>query len=363
MSPRHTKAIGLMSGTSADGITAALVDVSARGVRVIRFKTYPFNARLKAAVRGAAQLSVGELSRLNYALGAQFGRAAKAILRGDSAVVVGSHGQTVWYAPDADPPNTLQIAEPAVIAEITGLTVVADFRPRDMAAGGLGAPLVPAFDVFLFGRGARRAVLNIGGIANISIVGGGTLRAAFDTGPGNCAMDCAMRAATNGQIDLDRGGKLAAIGCVDEGRLRRMLNHPYFKRRPPKSLDYSTFGPDFAARFYPRLNNRNLPDALATFAELTARTIAAAAKSRGPVAELIVSGGGALNAHLMRRLSALMSPTRVTTTAQYGLPVMAKEAACFAWLGARALERKPNHAPAGTGARGPRILGKITPKS
>ncbi len=362
---RARLAVGLMSGTSADGVTAALVELREDGVRVRRFATYPYAPALKRQVLDAPGLRAPELSRLNFALGAAFADAALKICRGARPDVIGSHGQTVWHGPNADPPNTLQIAEPAVIAERLGVPVVADFRPRDMAAGGQGAPLVPAFDLFLFGRGAPRAVVNIGGIANASLIARGRLAVAFDTGPGNVLMDEAVRRATRGRAEMDRGGRLAARGRVDERLLRRLLAHPYFKKAPPKSLDRSTFGPALLDRHFPRLNAARLPDALATLAELTARSLWFAVLENAPVpvpvAEVVVSGGGALNAHLMRRLSALFAPARVTTTAAYGLPVMAKEAACFAWLAARAREGRANSLAAATGARGPRVLGKIVP--
>ncbi len=355
-------AVGLMSGTSADGVTAALVDLSRDSVRVRRFETSRYPAGLKRLVLDAPSLSVPELSRLNFALGEQFARAALKIARGARPTVIGSHGQTVWHGPDAVPPNTLQIAEPSVIAERTGLPVVADFRPRDMAAGGQGAPLVPAFDLFLFGRGPLRAVVNIGGISNASLVGGGKLWSAFDSGPGNALMDEAVRRVTRGRAEFDRGGRLAARGRIDPLRLRRLLRHPFFKKAPPKSLDRSSFGPALLDHEFPRLSAKSLPDALATLADLTARSLWFAVLENAPdrpLKEVVVSGGGALNAHLMGLLSMMFAPVPVTTTAAYGLPVMAKEAACFAWMAARALDGEPNHAPAATGARGLRVLGKI----
>ena len=362
---RKRLAVGLMSGTSADGVTAALVEISENSVLVKKCETYPYHPRLKRRVLDAPTLRAPELSRLNFELGASFAEAALDISRGAHPSVIGSHGQTVWHGPDAVPPNTLQIAEPSVIAERTGLPVVADFRPRDMAAGGQGAPLVPAFDLFLFGRGPRRAVVNIGGISNVSLVGGGKLWSAFDAGPGNALMDEAVRRAKHGRSEMDHGGRLAARGNVDEKILKRLLTHPYFKKGPPKSLDRTTFGPALLDRYFPRVDSSDLPGVLATLAELTARSLWFGILENAPdgaaLTEIVVSGGGALNAHLMRRLSALFSPVPVTTTAAHGLPVMAKEAACFAWLAARALDGQPNHCPAATGARGVRVLGKIVP--
>ena len=352
------KAVGLMSGTSADGVTAALVIIGATEVRVIRHRTYPYSPALKKRVLGAPGLSVAELSRLNFELGEVFAAAALQIAGRLQPSVIGSHGQTVWHGPNATPPNTLQIAEPAVIAERTGVTVVADFRPRDMAAGGQGAPLVAAFDLFLYGRGPLKAVINIGGISNASLIGHGKIHAAFDAGPGNVLLDEAVRRATKGRRDYDAGGHITASGTVDQTLVRRLLAHPYFLEPPPKSLDRSTFGPMLLDRIYPRLTARQLPDALASLCELTARSLwlSILENAPGPLSEVVVSGGGALNAHLMRRLRALCAPVRVNAST---LPVMAKEAACFAWLAARALDGKTNSAPSATGARGPRILGKI----
>lgn len=357
------RAVGLMSGTSADGVTAALVDVGASGVRVLRQRTYPYPPALKRQVLEGPSLAAPALSRLNFALGERFAHAALAVSRGARPAVIGSHGQTVWHGPDDVPANTLQLAEPAVIAELTRAPVVADFRPRDMAAGGQGAPLVPAFDLFLYGKGPLKAVLNLGGIANVSLVGGGRLHAAFDTGPANALMDEAMRRATGGRREYDAGGRLAARGRVDHAALRRMLRAPYFLRPAPKSLDRTSFGPGFLSKNLPRPTRRNLPDLLATLAELTAASVwlGVIENAPGPVSELLVSGGGALNGHLMRRLSALFAPVKVRTTAAHGMPVMAKEAACFAWLAARAIQGLPNNAPAATGAAGPRVLGKIVP--
>ncbi len=356
MSPRLS--VGLMSGTSADGVTAALVTIGVSKVRVLRHRTYPYSATLKKRVLGAPGLSVAELSRLNFELGEAFAAAALKISGRRRPSVIGSHGQTVWHGPNAAPPNTLQIAEPAVIAERTGVTVVADFRPRDMAAGGQGAPLVSAFDLFLYGDGPLKAVINIGGISNATILGQGKIHAAFDAGPGNALLDEAVRRATRGRRDYDAGGRIAASGTVDPQLVRRLLAHPYFLKMPPKSLDRSTFGPTLLERLYPRLTAKNLPDALASLSELTARALwlSVLENAPGPLSEVVVSGGGALNAHLMRRLRVLFAPVRVGAS---GLPVMAKEASCFAWLAARALEGKTNNAPSATGACGPRILGKI----
>lgn len=361
--------IGLMSGTSADGVTAALVRFTGRQAAVLRCLTVPYPKSLQRRVLSARTLTVPELSRLNHELGSAFASAALLVLRGVRGVnVIGSHGQTVWHGPGETPPNTLQLAEPAIIAERTGIPVVADFRPRDMAAGGQGAPLTPAFDEYFFSRGPLKALQNIGGIANVSVVGEGRCEAAFDNGPGNCLMDAAVRLATAGRQVLDSGGRLAARGAPDERLLARLLSDPYFRKAPPKSLERSQISEKYLKKHFRAISPRGakrLPDVLATLNLFTARSIADSYRRfilpRRALAEVIVSGGGARNTTLMRNLASELHPLRLSTSDRYGLPVEAKEAACFAWLALRALQGMTNNCPAATGARGRRILGKIIP--
>ncbi|MBI5211351.1 MAG: anhydro-N-acetylmuramic acid kinase [Elusimicrobia bacterium] len=357
-------AVGLMSGTSADGVTAALVRFG-RGVKVLSCRTYPYRPAVRARVLAAAGLKAPELSRLNMELGGIFAAAARRIARDRRVAVIGSHGQTVWHGPDADPPNTLQLAEPSVIAERTGVTVVADFRPRDMAAGGQGAPLVPAFDEFLFSRGPLKALQNIGGIGNVSVAGDGGMWTAFDTGPGNCLMDLAAALGTGGRLAMDEGGRLAARGKADERRVDRLLKASFFLKPPPKSLDRGTFGKAYLAAHFGRLDRRTLPDVMATLSLLTARSIADAYRRfvfpRHAIRSVVVSGGGSRNPVLMSRLARLLRPVPVTVSDLAGMPAMAKEAACFAWMACRAVQGRPNNSPRATGAAGPRILGKIIP--
>ncbi|MBI5629255.1 MAG: anhydro-N-acetylmuramic acid kinase [Elusimicrobia bacterium] len=363
---REILAVGLMSGTSADGVTAALVRFSGRSVQVLRCRTFPYAPALKARVLTAAGLKTPELSRLNMELGEAFARAALIISRDAGPVaVIGSHGQTVWHGPKMSPPNTLQLGEPSVIAERLGIYVVADFRPRDMAAGGEGAPLIPAFDEFLFAAGPLRALQNIGGIGNVSFAGEGRLWSAFDTGPGNGLMDLAARLVSGGRLAMDSDGKLAAQGRPDLKKVEVLLTHPYFREAPPKSLDKDFFGLDFLRRRLGPLSYRRLPDIMASLSLFTARSIAQSYRLFSPrgrkIAEVVVSGGGAKNPGLMRNLRLALSPLPVVVSDRYGLPVMAKEAAGFAWMAVRAIQGKVNHCPAATGARGKRILGKITP--
>ncbi len=356
-------ALGLMSGTSADGVTAALVDFRGRSLRVLRCETTAYPPALRRRVLAAPGLSVAELSRLNFELGGFFGDAARRALRGRRASVIGSHGQTVWHGPSARPANTLQLGEPCVIAEKTGLTVVADFRPRDMAAGGQGAPLVPAFDEAFFARGPLRALLNIGGIANVSLAGRGRLWTAFDTGPGNGLLDLAASRGTGGRLRMDEDGRLAARGRADARLVETLLRAPYFRRPPPKSLDRGAFGAAYLRAHLGPAGRARLPDVLATLALLTARSIHEACGRflEGRPEEVVVSGGGALNPILLGHLRRLFAPVPVVLSDAHGLPVMAKEAACFAWLALRAARGRANNCPRATGARGARVLGKIIP--
>lgn len=353
-----------MSGTSADGVTGALVDFSARGARVLGYRTFPYPPVLRKKLLSASTLATAELSLLNFELGNRFAEAALSLSSARGRVaVIGSHGQTVWHGPNQNPPNTLQLAEPSLIAEKTGIAVVADFRPRDMAAGGQGAPLMPAFDEFLFSSGKIRAIQNVGGIGNVSIVGGGRLWTAFDTGPGNGLLDLACRLASSGRLMMDKDGRLAQKGRPDLKIVKAMMAHPYFRRTPPKSLDKDDFGLEFLRRHLGRPTIKRLPDILATLSLLTAESIGASYARYSPrkIGEVVLSGGGALNPILRRDIARRLFPIPVVLSDAYGIAVMAKEAACFAWLAVRAIEGKTNNCPAATGARGRRVLGKIIP--
>jgi anhydro-N-acetylmuramic acid kinase len=352
--------LGLMSGTSADGVTAALAEIGSGRLRVIGTLTTPYPSDLRRRVLGAAVLDAAGLARLNVELGEFFSKAARRLLvrfPRRRVAAVGSHGQTVWHGPEGRFPATLQIAEPAVLAERLGLTVVADFRPRDVAAGGQGAPLAPFLDNFLFGGGPPRALHNIGGIANVSVVGRGVRAFGFDTGPGNCLIDAAAVAATGGRLAYDRDGRLARRGRVHESAAKRLLMDPYFRRRPPKSADRGLFVPSFSRR----LGLRGV-DLVATATYFTALSIADQYRRFVPpkVRECVVSGGGLWNPVLMEHLRGLL-PMPVRTIDEFGVPNESKEAAIFALLAERTLAGRPGNLPAATGARGSRILGKIVP--
>ncbi len=360
--------LGLMSGTSADGVSVALVRVEGRSLRVLADDTFPYPRGLRERVLGAGEARAAELCSLNFELGRTFARAAKRFLQGrrlrGRLEVAGSHGQTVIHLPEGRAPSTLQLGEPAFLAEELGVPVVSDFRPRDMAAGGEGAPLIPFFDEFVFGAGPARVLQNIGGIANASLAGRGVETFGFDTGPGNCLMDLAARRLSGGRLAYDRGGALALRGRPDEARARDLLRLPFFSRRPPKSLDRSSFGPGFLARYFPARGKRPR-DLMATATYFTALSIADAYRRfvfpRVRVREAVLSGGGSLNRALVSYLRRLLHPLPVRIISDFGIAPLAKEPAAMALMAALAIEGRVNHCPKATGARGPRVLGKITP--
>lgn len=351
------RALGLMSGTSADGVSAALVRIGDRRVELMVFRTVPYPRALRERVRAAALARAPELSALHADLGRFFARAARRVLAGRRADVIGSHGQTVWHEPGR---HTLQLGEPSFIAEETGIPTVADFRPADVAAGGQGAPLVPYFDWFVFG-GRPVALLNIGGIANFTFVGrtlGETI--GFDTGPGNALLDEAMRRAFGREYDA--GGRVAASGRIDLRMLGR-LDHPYFRKPPPKSTGRELFGPAFLEERLGRELRRRPADVVATLTFFTARTIADAFErfAPRPVQEVVLSGGGAFNRTLVRHLEWMLWPAAVRPIDVYGFPPLAREPAAFALLAARTLQGRPSNVPSATGARRAVVLGKIVP--
>ena len=371
---------GLISGTSVDGIDVAIVDISGAGartkLRLLAFRTVPYPPRVRRALLAACNarsISVGEISQLNFLIGRLFGEAVtkvcgRARIPLDSLDLIGSHGQTIYHqgrATDAHGvrvASTLQIGEPAMIAELTGVTTIADFRTADMAAGGLGAPLVPFMDYILYRHPRRgRAALNIGGLANVTLIPPGARPEdvlALDTGPGNMVMDALVEHETGGRERFDRGGRVAARGRVSEPLLKRLLRHRYFAQPAPKTAGREEFGREFVAQ----LLKEKLPpeDLLATAAALTAGSIAGAIRrfARGPVHDLVVSGGGAHNAFLMRRLSDALPGVRRMTAEDFGIPGDAKEAILFAILAFHTSRKIPSNIPTATGARHPAVLGK-----
>lgn len=351
-------AVGLMSGTSCDGVSAALAEFSGRRFQVRAFRTDPYPAPVRRLLHRATELTTPQLAQLNVLLGALFAASADALLtraRVDrtEVAVIGSHGHTVYHGP-ADPiPCTLQLGDPHVIAERTTIPVIADFRSRDVAAGGQGAPLVPFFDEHFFGQGAPKALQNIGGIGNVTVVGRGIAPLAFDTGPGNCLIDLVARRITAGRQSFDSGGGLARRGRVDEAALRTLLAHPYFYKRPPKSTGPEVFNESLLVQVWGRRWIAHGFDVLATVTAFTAHAIADSYHRFVPrqPREVIVSGGGVYNRTLMAHLMRLLAPARVRSSIEYGLHPQAKESVAFAFLALRALRGRVNHLPRTTGAR------------
>lgn len=365
--------IGLISGTSADAIDAALVEVGAGGrPRILASGAAAWDDGLRDRIlrfaRRDAAVDVDDLATLDAEIGDAFAGAALALLASAGADprsirAIGSHGQTLRHRVDRAIPFTLQVGDPTRIAERTGITTVADFRRRDVAAGGQGAPLLPVLHAAAFARsGEPRAVLNLGGIANLTLLPGddGPVRG-FDTGPANCLLDATM--AASGLGARDEGGRLAAGGRVDAASLDALLADPWFAQPAPKSTGREQFNVDWlAARGGDRFAALPLPDRLATLAELSARSIANALHGIQPGTRRIVAcGGGVHNPELMARLAARLPGVAVESSAAHGIDPDFVEAAGFAWLAHLALEGQPGNLPSVTGARGPRILGAIHP--
>lgn len=375
--------IGLMSGTSADGIDAAVVRLEGAPPsltwEVLGHSHRSFSPELRAEIFACFHpdtSSVDRLCRLNFALGRAFGSAALDVARDAGLTmnkidVIGSHGQTLWHEPPIHGTgSTLQLGEPAMIAEMTGVPVVSNFRARDMAAGGQGAPLVPLADWLLLSHPTRtRAAQNIGGIANVTFLpplseNKGNSVTAFDTGPGNMLIDEAARLATNGEWNYDHDGALAAQGHIDDALLSEWLAEPYFHQKPPRTTGRELFGTQRAHEYWMQATAHGLSpnDFIATLTALTAYSIEHAYRTFLPAfpAEVIVSGGGARNSTLLLLLNERLTPARVTTSDEYGLGIEAKEAVAFAVLAYETWHDRPGNIPVATGASRAVVLGSIT---
>jgi anhydro-N-acetylmuramic acid kinase len=357
--------LGLISGTSVDGIDAALVAFDP-APRMVFGRTYPLPADLAAEVlrlsQAAAQLSLDEVGRLDTRLGQAFATAARQALHdagvaATAVTAIGSHGQTLRHDPRGPAPFTQQLGDANVIAEATGLLTVADFRRRDVAAGGQGAPLMPAFHAaVLHSADEDRAVLNLGGIANLTLLPRKGIVRGFDTGPANGLMD-AWCASHTGQ-PYDRDAAFARSGTIDESLLARLLDEAWFALPPPKSTGRDQFQMQWLQA---RLTGTPAPaDVQATLCELSAITVARSLlETQAATRRLLVCGGGVHNPLLMARLSAHLPGITVESTATLGLDPDFIEAAGFAWLARETLAGRPGNLPAVTGARGPRVLGAI----
>jgi anhydro-N-acetylmuramic acid kinase len=363
--------LGVMSGTSQDGVDAAIVEF--RGIcfqRVVATHSIqyprPLRRDLLQLSATAAPLTLAAYCELDQAVARAFAASALGVLRrarlpAGRIVALGSHGQTVYHAPTGRIRSSVQLGDPNLISALTGITTVADFRRRDMALGGQGAPLVPAFHHALFAtRDGTRCVVNIGGIANITVLRNSAAAAVtgFDTGPGNALMDEWAWRVRNWKYDA--GGRWAATGEVNQKLLRRLLRDNFFQRRPPKSTGRDYFNLQWARRRYPALGRLPAASVQRTLLELTARNIADAVERQAVAArEILVCGGGVHNRALMSRLRGLLAPRVVQSTVRHGIHPQWVEAAAFAWLAMRTLNGLPGNLPAVTGASGPAILGGI----
>jgi anhydro-N-acetylmuramic acid kinase len=369
--------VGLMSGTSLDGVSAAVVRFHADGDRhrpeVLAFEVLEFDAERRERIARALTSAVPEeYCRLNFDLGHWLADAAMVVIAQsgvprDDIAAIASHGQTVWHVPGH---STWQTGEAAVIAERTGIAVLSDFRVRDMAAGGQGAPLVPIADALLFSHESRwRALQNLGGIGNVTVVPpGGRLEGtrAFDTGPGVVVIDGVVRALRPGRrFDVD--GVMASEGTAIESVLTDALSHPYFAAPPPKSTGRELYTPAYIASFIDACRRAHPTatdaDMVATALELTARSIGDAYRRflPEPIDEVVVSGGGARNPVLTAAIARCVAPINVRRFDDVFFDGEAKEAVAFAFMGHLHLLGRPANVPSATGARGPRVLGKLTP--
>jgi anhydro-N-acetylmuramic acid kinase len=384
-------AIGLMSGTSLDGIDAALVDLTRTrwgvNAELLSFYTRPFSGetvRMILEASDPATCRIDHLARLDFYLGELFAEAANEVMRraevkARDVEFIGSHGQTVHHLPGPAKIGkkkvraTLQIGEPSVIAARTGTTVIADFRPADIAAGGEGAPLVPYVDYLLFRDPKRsRFLVNIGGIANGTLLPAGTGNPddvkASDIGPGNMIIDELVRRMTNFKETYDRDGRHAAKGKVNHKLLEELLKTGFFADPPPKSTGRERFGAKFTDSLIKSAGvsgKSGYPDHIATAVELTAESIYRHYRrfyaGDTEIHEVIVSGGGAKNLVLMDSLSRKFDPVAVASSDEYGVPALAKEAMAFAILGMETLKKRPGNLTGATGAQKRAVLGKIVP--
>jgi anhydro-N-acetylmuramic acid kinase len=372
--------VGLISGTSMDGIDAALLKITGSGtgtrIELINFICVPYEENIRRGLEGLSRnCSPADISRLDFLIGAAFADAAlrvieEAGLEKGSVDLIGSHGQTVYHNPPSRKegiPSTLQLGELDMIAETTGITTVGDFRTRDISAGGEGAPLVPYADYLLFNNTGRvRIAQNIGGIANATVI---TERlddvTAFDTGPGNMLMDRVINISTGGKKRFDEGGEYASRGEADEKLLKELLAEPYFSLPPPKSTGEELFGRERAEALVSRVNKGQIPliDLMATLLELTVKSISLSYERfifpQHNISEIIFSGGGCRNPVLMDRLRTEFRDIKCSTTDDYGIPSDAKEAAAFAILANELISGNPGNLTGVTGASHRVPLGKI----
>lgn len=362
--------IGLMSGTSADGVDAAVINIKNNKVKLLAFDTFDYSPTLRRNILELGEQKTccpADISNLNFMLGEVFADAVIKLCKKNrinlkTIDLIGSHGQTIYHNPQGKNRSTLQIGEPSIIAHKTGITTIADFRPKDMAAGGQGAPLVPFADYFLFKNNKNRAIQNIGGIANVTYLAANCKLKdiiAFDTGPGNMLIDRLVFLLTKGRQNFDRDGKIAAKGKVNTKILNQMLKHPYLRKKPPKSTGREMFGRKYTDEFYRKLSNE---DIIATATAFTVFSIIEAYRKflPGIPDEILLCGGGARNKTLVKMLKQNIK-SKILFTDDFGINSDAKEAVSFAILAYATIKGIANNVPGATGAKQPVILGKIIP--
>lgn len=373
--------IGLISGTSADGVDTAIVEINGFGtntsVKLIDFVTYPYPNYIQKRLFklfAPSICSIEEICEMNFILGDFFAQSALNIIRKlgikpYEVDLIGSHGQTICHLPDRIPRSTLQIAEPSVISNITGIITVADFRVADVAVGGNGAPLIPYVDFLLLRHKQRnRAIQNIGGISNVTVLPADCDKddiIAFDTGPGNMIIDELTRIITDGKRNYDNNGELASMGIINEILLNDMLSDPFIRRPPPKTAGRENFGAQFVQKLLEKANKLclNSYDIIATATAFTAESIYENYKlfilRKYDIHEIIISGGGSHNLTLMDMLKQRFYPIPVRNIEEYDISGDAKEAMAFAILANETIHGNPNNVPSATSANKKVILGKI----
>ncbi|MBM3811299.1 MAG: anhydro-N-acetylmuramic acid kinase [Acidimicrobiia bacterium] len=358
---------GIMSGTSLDGIDVAVVDIG-KGIRPIAHKTVPYPKPLKEAILAVSnnQCHTSQISRLNFQLAELYAKALGDWVRRYKVKLIGCHGQTVYHEGSGPKASTMQLGDGSVLAQRAGVPVVSDFRPRDMAAGGKGAPLVPFLDYKLFrDRRRGRVALNIGGIANLTAIPPAAKPEdvlAFDTGPGNMLIDGLVRHFTQGRRQFDPDGRIASRGHLMRYLHDQLIEAPFYKAKPPKTAGREQYGKEFITRLLEtKFSFANL---VATATVLTASTIVLAierfVRPRMPVHDLIISGGGIHNQQILFHLAALLPKVNIQSSAAYGVDPDAKEAVAFALLAYESFRKRPSNLPSATGARKPVILGKLS---
>jgi len=364
--------IGLMSGTSIDAVDVVLAQIDEQEIKVIAAHTHSIPISIKQAIFDLCQPGENEIDRmgqLDHQLGNLFAEATNRLLEqsgfnAEQIKAIGSHGQTIRHRPDTDYPFTLQIANPALICQLSNITTVADFRRADMAAGGQGAPLVPAFHDALFSHATKdRVILNIGGMANISVLPAdeNIEVSGFDTGPGNVLLNAWI--SEHKQQPYDENGAWSSSFTYDQNLLKHLLSHPYFKKQPPKSTGRETFDLTWIKEVLSELRETIKPGIVqSTLCELTTRSIVDAIKNHAPkTTEILVCGGGAHNRDLISRIEN-QSQIAVKLTDEFGINADYVEATAFAWFAKQTLHMEPANLPSVTGAKHPVILGAIYPR-